>query len=197
MSRRLLGSRPPPGRAWQRHRHPAGTSLLLRGWVAAKPPPAASLLPFRQRSWLLLARKHWVRARAARWLPPGEEPSKRRDTNGCLKKKLMKNKNLREEPAPANADQVLAYGHHALQKAAAILLLAEFRRRWRVLTAQESRPQVLDVFRYAASAAFEQIEREAPEWERWTTLPVEAELTNRSRIGDHLAVTRQLMGFPV
>jgi hypothetical protein len=38
---------------------------------------------------------------------------------------------------------------------------------------------------------------ETPEWELWTTLPDEAELTSQSRIGDHLAVTRCLLGFPV
>ena len=90
-----------------------------------------------------------------------------------------------------------ALSPEALQKAAAIMLLAEFRRRWRVLAAQESHPKVLAAFRFAASAAFQLIEDEAPEWERWTTLRVEAELTSQSRLGDHLAVTRLRMGFPV
>jgi len=51
MSRRLLGSRPPPCRAWQRHRRPAEKKFVsLGGWTAANAPPAASLLPFRRRS---------------------------------------------------------------------------------------------------------------------------------------------------
>jgi len=182
VSRRLLGSRPPPGRAWQRHRHPAGKSLFLWGWVAAKPTPAASLLPFRRRSWLLLARKSWVRWRER---PAGSRQVKNQANGGTrtavVKKKLMKNKNLKEEPAPANADQlssnvrpVAASSPEALQKAAAILLLAEFRRQWRALAEQRANPNVLAGFKCGALIAFQHIERETPEWELWTALPDEA-----------------------
>jgi len=52
-------------------------------------------------------------------------------------------------------------------------------------------------FKCGALIAFQHIERETPEWELWTALPDEAELTSQSRLGDHLAVTRRLMGFLV
>jgi len=92
---------------------------------------------------------------------------------------------------------VLAHGHHALEKASALAMLAEFRRRWRALTEQGANPNVLAGFKCGALIAFQHIERETPEWELWTALPEEAELTSQSRVGDHLAVTRLLMGFPV
>jgi hypothetical protein len=52
-------------------------------------------------------------------------------------------------------------------------------------------------FKGGACIALRHLEMETPEWELWTTLPDEAELTSQSRIGDHLAVTRCLLGFPV
>jgi hypothetical protein len=107
-----------------------------------------------------------------------------------IKKKLMKNKNLRKEPAPANADLQSS-------KALALATLAEFRRLWRALNQQGANPDVLAGLKCGASLALRHIERETPEWELWTTLPDEAELTSQSRTGDHLAVTRRLMGFPV
>ena len=111
----------------------------------------------------------------------------------------MKNKNLKEEPAPANADQLSSNPARdfALEKASAIAMLAEFRRQWRALAEQRANPNVLAGFKCGALIAFQHIERETPEWELWTTLPDEAELTSQSRTGDHLAVTRRLMGFLV
>jgi len=102
----------------------------------------------------------------------------------------MKNKNQGEEQAPANADQLSS-------KALALATLAEFRRTWRALNQQGANQDVLAGLKCGAFIALRHIERETPEWELWTTLPDEAALTGQSRTGDHLAVTRRLMGFPV
>jgi hypothetical protein len=148
----------------------------------------------------LLARKSWVRWRER---PAGSRQVKNQANGGTrtavVKKKLMKNKNLKEEPAPANADQLSSNPARdfALEKASAIAMLAEFRRQWRALAEQRANPNVLAGFKCGALIAFQHIERETPEWELWTALPDEAELTSQSRLGDHLAVTRRLMGFLV
>ena len=73
-----------------------------------------------------------------------------------------------------------------------IALLAEIRRAWR-LTANETQRHG---FKHACMVVFQTIEANAPADELWTHLPAEADLTTNSRIGDHLAVTRQLLGFP-
>ena len=89
MSRCLLGSRPPPGRNLAAPPPPSRESVcFFWGLAAAKAPPAVSPLPFRRRSWLFAgAKTSGSLARAARWLPVGEEPSKQRDTNGGHQKK--------------------------------------------------------------------------------------------------------------
>jgi len=168
-----------------------GTGWFLWGWVAAKATPAASLLPFHRRSWLLLALTTSIRWRER---PAGSRLVKNKAHSGTrtavVKKKLMKNKNQGEEQAPANADQLSS-------KALALATLAEFRRTWRALNQQGANQDVLAGLKCGAFIALRHIERETPEWELWTTLPDEAELTSQSRTGDHLAVTRRLMGFPV
>jgi hypothetical protein len=58
-------------------------------------------------------------------------------------------------------------------------------------------PGALAGFGGGVSIALRHVEIMTPEWELWTTLPDEAELTSQSRIGDHLAVTRRLLGIPV
>jgi len=78
-----------------------------------------------------------------------------------------------------------------------VATLAEFRRLWRALVQRGASPDVLAGFKACACIALRHLEIETPEWELWTILPDEAELTSQSRIGDHLAVTRQLLGFPV
>ena len=137
-------------------------------------------------------------ARAARWLPVSEEPSPRRDTDGEHQKKLMKNQNLIAEPASANAVQPAssAVRDFAAEKARAVATLAEFRRRWRALVQRGASLDLLAGFKGGVCIALRHLEMETPEWELWTTLPDEAELTSQSRIGDHLAVTRRLLGFP-
>ena len=137
-------------------------------------------------------------ARAARWLPAGEEPSPQRDTDGEHQKKLMKNQNLIAEPASANAVQPAssAVRDFAAEKARAVATLAEFRRRWRALVQRGASLDLLAGFKGGVCIALRHLEMETPEWELWTTLPDEAELTSQSRIGDHLAVTRRLLGFP-
>ena len=75
--------------------------------------------------------------------------------------------------------------------------LSEFRRMWRALVQRGASPDLLAGFKSGACIALRHLEMETPEWELWTVLPDEADLTCQSRIGDHLAVTRQLLGFPV
>lgn len=50
-------------------------------------------------------------------------------------------------------------------------------------------------FRLAACTLFSHIESTADGDSLWTTLPNENELDESSTIGDHLAVTRKLLGF--
>jgi hypothetical protein len=111
----------------------------------------------------------------------------------------MLNPNLNTEPGPANAVQPSssAVRDFAAEKARAVATLAEFRRRWRALVQRGAGPEVLAGFKGGVCIALRHLEMETPEWELWTTLPDEAELTCQSRIGDHLAVTRQLLGFAV
>jgi len=177
---------------WQRHRRQAGNQFVSFGaWRLQKPRPPSPLCPFAVGHGFLLARKLLVRWRER---PAGSRLVKNQANSGTrtavIKKKLMKNKNLRKEPAPANADLQSS-------KALALATLAEFRRLWRALNQQGANPDVLAGLKCGASLALRHIERETPEWELWTTLPDEAELTSQSRTGDHLAVTRRLMGFPV
>jgi len=111
----------------------------------------------------------------------------------------MQNKNFNAEPASANAVQLSssAVRDFAAEKARAVATIAEFRRLWRALVQRGANPDVLAGFKGGVCIALRHLEMEAPEWELWTTLPDEAELTSLSRIGDHLAVTRRLLGFPV
>jgi len=115
-----------------------------------------------------------------------------------IKKKLMQNQNLNAKPAPANAVQQSssAIRDFAAEKARAAATLAEFRRCWRALVQRGATPDVLAGFKGGVCIALRHLEMATPEWELWTTLPDEAELTSQSRIGDHLAVTRRLLGFP-
>jgi hypothetical protein len=85
----------------------------------------------------------------------------------------------------------------AADKALAVATLAEFRRLWRALVQRGASPDLLAGFKACAFIALRHLEMETPEWELWTTLPDEAELTSQSRIGDHLAVTCRLLGFTV
>jgi hypothetical protein len=174
-----------------------GRSLFLWGLGGCKSPArrrpfalAPSVRPFAG------AKTFRSLARAARWLPVREEPSPQRDTDGDHQKKLMKTKNYMEEPAPANAVQPSsnAVRNFMVEKAWAVATLAEYRR-WRSLVEQGANSDVLAGFKCGALVAFQHIERETPEWELWTSLPDEAELTSQSRTGDHLAVTRRLLGF--
>ena len=111
----------------------------------------------------------------------------------------MKNQSLKTEPAPANAVQPSSsvVRDFAEEKALAVATLAEFRRLWRALVQRGASPDMLAGFKGGACIALRHLEMETPEWELWTTLPDEAELTSQSRIGDHLAVTRRLLGFSV
>ena len=170
------------------------------GLAVAKVTPAVSLLPLRRRSCLLLARKslvHW------RERPAGSRPVKNQAHSGTrtasIKKKLMNNQNLNTEPAPANAVQTssCAVRDFAAEKARAVATLAEFRRSWRSLVQRGASHEVLAGFKDGVCIALRHLEMATPEWELWTTLPDEAELTSQSRIGDHVAVTRQLLGYLV
>ena len=116
-----------------------------------------------------------------------------------IKKKLMQNQNLNSEPAPANAVQPSssAVRDFAAEKMRALATLAEIRRLWRALVKRDANPDVLAGFKGGVCIALRHLEMETPEWELWTAMPDEAELTSQSRIGDHLAVTRRLLGFPV
>ena len=173
---------------------------FVGGLAVAKVTPAVSLLPLRRRSCLLLARKslvHW------RERPAGSRPVKNQAHSGTrtasIKKKLMNNQNLNTEPAPANAVQTssCAVRDFAAEKARAVATLAEFRRSWRSLVQRGASHEVLAGFKDGVCIALRHLEMATPEWELWTTLPDEAELTSQSRIGDHVAVTRQLLGYLV
>ena len=85
----------------------------------------------------------------------------------------------------------------AAEKARAVATLAEFRRSWRSLVQRGASHEVLAGFKDGVCIALRHLEMATPEWELWTTLPDEAELTSQSRIGDHVAVTRQLLGYLV
>jgi len=110
----------------------------------------------------------------------------------------MQKQNSNAEPAPANSVQLSssAVRDFAAEKARAVATLAEIRRRWRALIERGTGPDMLAGFKSGACIALRHLEMETPEWELWTTLPDEAELTSLSRIGDHLAVTRRFLGFP-
>ena len=201
MSGRGLGSRPPPSRKLAAPPPPSrGTGWFLWGLGGCK--SHARRLPFALSPPVMLfagAKISPSLARAARWLPVSEEPSPRRETDGEHQKKLMKNQNLNAEPAPANAVQPSSctVRDFAEEKARAVATLAEFRRLGRALVQRGASPDMLAGFKGGACIALRHLEMETPEWELWTTLPDEAELTSQSRIGDHLAVTRCLLGFPV
>ena len=75
--------------------------------------------------------------------------------------------------------------------------LADFRRSWRAMVQRGASHDVLAGFKGGVSIALRHLEIATPEWELWTILPDEVELTSQSRIGDHLAVTRRLLGVPV
>jgi len=186
--------------SWQRHHRQAGNWFVFWGLAVAKVTPAVSLLPFRRRSCLLLARKSLIRWRER---PAGSRSVKNQAHSGTrtasIKKKLMQNPNLNAEPAPANAVQLpsTAVRDFAAEKARAVATLAEFRRSWRSLVQRGASHEVLAGFKDGVCIALRHLEMATPEWELWTTLPDEAELTSQSRIGDHVAVTRQLLGYLV
>jgi|GEM_PF-6576615 len=74
-----------------------------------------------------------------------------------------------------------------------IEMLVAIRMRWRILKDDHEKRG----FKTACLVVFSAIEANAQRDELWTYLPTEGELTENSRIGDHLAVTRHLLGFIV
>lgn len=79
-------------------------------------------------------------------------------------------------------------------KLQAVATLTKLRLQWRIM--QETKEQThQNGFKFGVLLVLELIEKTAPEDELWSHLPDESELTNDSRIGDHLAVTRRLLGF--
>lgn len=71
-----------------------------------------------------------------------------------------------------------------------IRLLAELRVLYRATP-----PELRRGFKRACLPTFRMIEAVSPQDELWTSLPTEPELNEHSRLGDHLSVTRHLMGF--
>ncbi len=80
------------------------------------------------------------------------------------------------------------------QKAVTIQTLAEIRMQWRNREKHATESH-LNGFKRCAQTLFSHIEQTTPDDERWTYLPDESELTEHSKIGDHLSVTRRLLGF--
>lgn len=78
------------------------------------------------------------------------------------------------------------------QKKAHIRTLAQIRKLYRMLCTQPDRGAG---FRAGAILAIQAIEAATHEDELWTYLPDEKDLTDHDRIGEHIAVTRMLMGF--
>lgn len=77
-----------------------------------------------------------------------------------------------------------------MKKSEVISTLAKCRKNWRALSSVEAQKN----FRREMFPVLTRIEREAPADELWTRLASERELTPQMRIGEHLAVTRILMG---
>jgi hypothetical protein len=104
---------------------------------------------------------------------------------------------LAERCSPENGPELNALrmlpvlDYHRRAKPQNIAMLAELRRVYRRLNRRDE----LRGFKSACLVVFQAIEDNLPDGERWMSFMDDSELTPDSRTGDHLAVTRKLMGF--